>query len=855
MKKENMLFYTIIMLSSIMMFVISCRKGEKNSDEEKLALKEQELIAEVSKMLPDQMVSAFQTHLNAARNDEDYSDYLDSLELSVENLNHAIEMNFSLNEFKESFNTTLSHFNNLKSTGTINECFGLGYAKGVEIEIGTSGSVGAGIVAGLEADGGGGVRTVYDFVNLDRQVYYNSFCSHGYTFGAGATAALSGSIGFTGINELLLGIRYYGNTWGANKFEGASLATSHTLNASIATLFDIDFSIGIGMSKKAIADFSGFNNLLPCPENMIVIENEVSGYSFQVAGSIGAGVAAELVLAYGNNSIGSNSIGALNTFNKYSNNRPLAGFLMAGEILDESTLPGIVSIISGFDLVASAVAIIYGFTDFTACPEELPAIGTILTSSITNTSAVSGGIITNNGGSSIEASGVVWSIIESPSIINNSGITNEGTGTGEFTSYIADLNPNTTYYVRAYATNSIGTAYGQQRTFTTTGTGSAPVAAFTGSPTSGTTPLTVNFTDQSNNNPTSWQWNFGDGGNSTQQNPSHTYQNAGSYTVQLIATNSQGSDTEIKNNYITVTSGGGSDAPVAAFSGNPTNGTAPLTVSFTDQSTNNPTSWQWNFGDGGNSTQQNPSHTYNSAGTYTVELLVSNGYGSDTEIESSYIIVTNGGSSGEPCPGIPTVTDIDGNVYNTVLIGDQCWMKENLKTTKYRNGILIENASGISEWQNNLIGAYVWYDNSVSWKDIYGALYNFYATSNSNELCPQGWHVPDDVEWCALAKNIDPTVDCDVAWWSGTDAGQKMKATISWYSGGNGNNESEFTALAGGLRNTLGNFNSVSTHTYFWSSSETVSGAWSWALAYNQSGIHRYSNLKAHGYSVRCVKD
>ncbi|SYZ72446.1 Thermophilic serine proteinase (modular protein) [Candidatus Zixiibacteriota bacterium] len=163
-----------------------------------------------------------------------------------------------------------------------------------------------------------------------------------------------------------------------------------------------------------------------------------------------------------------------------------------------------------------------------------------------------------------------------------------------------------------------------------------PVAAFTGTPTSGTYPLTVAFTDQSTNSPTSWSWTFGDGGSSTLKNPSHTYTAAGTYTVTLTATNAYGSDSETKTGYITV-SAPPTNPPVAAFTGTPTSGTVPLTVAFTDQSTNAPTSWSWTFGDGGTSTLQNPSHTYTTEGTFTVSLTATNAYGSNTLTKTNYI--------------------------------------------------------------------------------------------------------------------------------------------------------------------------------------------------------------------------
>jgi PKD repeat protein len=164
-----------------------------------------------------------------------------------------------------------------------------------------------------------------------------------------------------------------------------------------------------------------------------------------------------------------------------------------------------------------------------------------------------------------------------------------------------------------------------------------PVAAFSAAPTSGIAPLTVQFTDASTNDPTAWSWNFGDGGTSDQQHPSHTYNEPGTYTVSLTATNAGGSDTKTKTGHITVTAP--VLPPVAAFSAAPTTGTAPLTVQFTDESTG-ATLWSWNFGDGRTSIAQSPSHTYSTAGTYTVALTVTNAGGSDTETKNGYITVS-----------------------------------------------------------------------------------------------------------------------------------------------------------------------------------------------------------------------
>jgi PKD repeat protein len=164
-----------------------------------------------------------------------------------------------------------------------------------------------------------------------------------------------------------------------------------------------------------------------------------------------------------------------------------------------------------------------------------------------------------------------------------------------------------------------------------------PVAVFSGTPTSGTMPLKVQFTDSSTGYPGKWKWTFGDGQTSTQQNPTHTYSKSGKYTVILTVTNTAGSNSVTKLSYINVI------APpkpsVAAFSASMTSGKAQLKVTFTDKSANSPTSWAWSFGDGESSTVKNPLHTYSKAGKYTVTLTATNSAGSNTMKKTNYITV------------------------------------------------------------------------------------------------------------------------------------------------------------------------------------------------------------------------
>ncbi|MGD9750393.1 MAG: PKD domain-containing protein [Acidimicrobiia bacterium] len=162
-------------------------------------------------------------------------------------------------------------------------------------------------------------------------------------------------------------------------------------------------------------------------------------------------------------------------------------------------------------------------------------------------------------------------------------------------------------------------------------------AAFSTDVTSGTSPLTVSFTDASSGAPTTWSWEFGDGGTSDERNPTHTYTAPGLYTVTLRIEGPGGEDTETRIGLITVAPPVG---PVASFSSDVTTGGAPLTVSFTDTSSGSPTQWQWDFGDGTGSTERHPSKTFTSPGTYDVTLTVANEVGGDSTTTPAAITVT-----------------------------------------------------------------------------------------------------------------------------------------------------------------------------------------------------------------------
>ena len=202
-------------------------------------------------------------------------------------------------------------------------------------------------------------------------------------------------------------------------------------------------------------------------------------------------------------------------------------------------------------------------------------------------------------------------------------------------------------------------------------TNPAPVASFIATPVTGSSPLTVQFTDQSSGNSLSYSWDFNNDGivDSTQQNPTYTYNTVGTYTVKLTVTNSSGTNSITNTNYITVNNG----EPVANFTATPTSGLAPLNVQFTDQSTGTVTGWAWDFNNDGiiDSTLQNPTYTYNTPGNYTVKLTVTNTKGTDDEIKTNYITVTTPSSNMLTTNQQGVETDLTGfDSYQSTLTRD-----------------------------------------------------------------------------------------------------------------------------------------------------------------------------------------
>ena len=505
-------------------------------------------------------------------------------------------------------------------------------------------------------------------------------------------------------------------------------------------------------------------------------------------------------------------------------------------------------------------------------------VTTIAATSVTSNSAISGGTISNDGGNTIIAKGVCWSSSINPTI--NDFYTNNGSGANNFTSTISNLTPGANYYYRAYITNSSGTFYGSTYTL------SIPAILPTV-----TTNLVTNITYNtaiSGGNVTS------DGGAiitargvcwctcpAPTINDSHTTDGSGlgSFVSQLsnlgsnydiyvraYATNSQGTSygetiyfitppalpivttntvTQITSN--TAVCGGAIEGFSASARGvcwstspNPTIALSTKTVNGSGIGFFNSTI----TGLTASTIYYVRAYGTNSAGTaYGDEI-------SFTTLQDPTVINVTG----------PNISDIDGNTYQSVTNCGLTFTKQNLNVSKYSDGTPIPQVTDPTQWQNLTTGAWCYYNNTTANGTIYGKLYNWYAVAGiydaasannpalRKKLAPTGWHVPTDAEWTQLTDCLGGE----------SVAGGKMKetGTTHWNPNIAATNESGFTGLPGGVRNSFGSFEGIFANGTWWSFSENdATNAWYRSLDRNYGNAGRSYSNKIPGFSVRCIKD
>jgi uncharacterized protein (TIGR02145 family) len=421
-----------------------------------------------------------------------------------------------------------------------------------------------------------------------------------------------------------------------------------------------------------------------------------------------------------------------------------------------------------------------------SCKKETtpPSLTTTEPTGITQTAVTSGGNITADGGEDIVIAGICWSTTAGTSVKDKH--TNDSREVGSFTSNLTGLTPNTKYYIKAYAYTKAGVGYGNEVTFST-----LPIVDATLSTTE-VTSITTNSALSGGNITADGGGTITDRGIcwSTSTNPTI----AGSHTND----------------------GTGIGSFISSLTG--------LTA---------------------NTTYYVRAYATNIAGTE---------YGNEVIFATSATYANCG-----------PVTDVDGNTYNSVTIGTQCWMQENLKTTRYRNGDPLPTGLSDFDWSGTTSGAYAIYNNDNINNDTFGKLYNWYAVTDSRHLCPTGWHEPSDAEWKILETNL--TNNGYGFGGEGNDVAKSIAATSGWDesslagSVGNdqaNNNSSGFTALPGGFLHYQGFFRYIGYMGFWWSSSESESGsdnAWCRYLYNNSSDLINSQYDKHKGLSVRCIKD
>ena len=305
-------------------------------------------------------------------------------------------------------------------------------------------------------------------------------------------------------------------------------------------------------------------------------------------------------------------------------------------------------------------------------------------------------------------------------------------------------------------------------------------------------------------------------------------------------------------------------APTASFTITPATGSIDTVFTFDASACSDnedpvdelQVTWDWE-GDGSwdteYSTEKIATHRYNMPGTYAVNLRVKDTSGLTFTTEQTLTVLP---SSEENVP----ITDIDGNVYQTVRIGNQVWTAENLKVTHFRNGDPIPNVTDSTEWNGLTTSAYCAYNNDESVAEVYGYLYNAYAVNDTQNIAPAGWHVPSDDEWKDLEIFLGMAHNqADSIGWRGELEGARLKeeGTAHW----NPPNEEAyddlgFTALPGGFRAGNAGFYGMGDNTNLWTSTEAANNRqWNRALNTNLPKISRRSFDKKNGFSVRLIKD
>lgn len=534
---------------------------------------------------------------------------------------------------------------------------------------------------------------------------------------------------------------------------------------------------------------------------------------------------------------------------------------------------------------------VYGDAKIFTTDDGKIEITTIQPSQLTANSAQCGGLINDDGGSFISERGICWATSHAPTIADYR--TSNGTGSGSYESVLVELGCGENYRIRAYAINEAGIKYGNELQYNTEKCLEPPTVAYLD--TAGCTRTGINawsnvtddggaevvakgFCWSTSPNPDLDDYYSGEGsGTGSFSNSLEGLSCGTTYYLRAYATNSVGTAYSPEINFRThkcYSPPTVSTLPVSqisdysAMSGGAivSDGGALITAKGICWSTSpNPTIQNYYSYEGsGNTTYASQLTGLSSYTIYYFRAYATNSegtaYGDERTFKTS------------------TLLDYDGNVYETVVIGDQTWMKENLRTTHYADGTAIPNRTDSWDGMGPQDKAYCWYNNNISNGSNYGALYNWAAamngssSSNTNPsgvqgVCPDGWHLPSDREYDQLSGYISDDnggydtfsfgygMTTPVYFWF--YVGTHLKSTIGWGNGWNGTDDYGFTGTPGGCRKP-NKFTNMGLNAYWWTTgAENIENVRYCKSRYLGEYEHFYEGFSSpyDGYSIRCVKD
>ena len=697
-------------------------------------------------------------------------------------------------------------------------------------------------------------------------------------------------------------------------------------------------------STEGWNDYSNYNNSECYPGNQSVTSNNASGFSAIPAGY------------YGNNSYSSNpfSFFAVNIAANFWSSTSYDSYTSAyiGSLNGHSPDFG-----TNSDRDMKYGLSVRCLHDGDGTSSLLPTVTTGAVSNISDTTAACGGEVTSDGGSVVTARGICWGSSPNPAITG--AHTSDGTGIGSFTSTITDLIPGSIYYVRAFATNSMGTAYGETVTLTTTGSHlvmdekSCPEAPSV-TDIDGNTYNTVKIGEQCWMRENLRTSKYPDGaaispGTGYRMNPNVDVMVYGYYykwyaamhdecTTEYNPIGVQGvcpdgwhlpSNAEwmqlinyvkSQSNYVCGENTNNISKALASTKGwqdcnsnynnncecspgdqsvtlNNATGFSIVPAGYYDPYDSESSTCEWTgyYSYFVSSTQTHSYYEYHEDEYveheyFTRASRISNNepsiglvYDYEDYLSNRLISVRclkdiDFGSASSwdapPCPGTPTVTDADCNVYNTVQIGDQCWMKENLRTRRYSDNTQIFGGGYYSYYTSSTDPYYYDYSDHNLPLEKRGLLYNWPAamhgavSSNANPsgvqgICPTGWHLPSDTEWTQLINYVSSISNYQCGS-DNVNIAKALASTEGWNTSTSscavGNNQSSnnatgFSAFPAGYFSN-DSFDNDGTRTYFWSSTQKNNySAYYYLLNYYRAYMDKGSNNKSDGRSVRCLRN